>query len=181
MGKRGQVSPPAVHTPQSMDPKLPKLTNCVGVLSTNCFWTSAAQEVLSPWITIHLMLFDQTFTCCFAFRAAAWQPTTTLVATMVHVYVLEYVYSSTMVCHKRVGVLVPWTLQCPVYQISNCAWTTTRTCVPSGMAYRGSGGRRELASASLHDHDQRVREKFSEIEGEGNDGPFFFVATRIVS
>ena len=50
MGKRGQVSPPAVHTPQSMDPKL---TNCVGVLSTNCFWTSAAQEVLSPWITIH--------------------------------------------------------------------------------------------------------------------------------
>ena len=80
--RSGNISPPAVHTPQSMDPKL---TNCVGVLSTNCFLTSAAQEVLSRWITIHLMLFDQTFTCCFAFRAAVRQPTTTLVATMVHV------------------------------------------------------------------------------------------------
>jgi hypothetical protein len=30
-----------------------------------------------------------------------------------------------------------------------------------------------IDSASLHDHDQRAREKFSKIEGEGNDGPFF--------
>jgi hypothetical protein len=38
-----------------------------------------------------------------------------------------------------------------------------------------------MLRASLDDHDQRVREKFSKIEGEGNDGPFFFMATRIVS
>ena len=127
MGKRGQVSPPAVHTPQSMDPKL---TNCVGVLSTNCFWTSAAQEVLSPWITIHLMLFDQTFTCCFAFRAAARQPTTTLVATMVG--------------HKRVGVIVPWTLQCPVSNIKLRVDDYPQLAVPvavgSAVAARATNG-----------------------------------------
>jgi hypothetical protein len=100
---RSGKPPRGSHTSKYGPKTQPKLTNCVGVLSTNCFLTSAAQEVLSPWITIHLMLFDQTFTCCCAFRAAAWQPTTTLVATMVG--------------HKRVGVIVPWTLQCPVSNI----------------------------------------------------------------
>jgi len=43
----------------------PKLANCVGVRSTtSAFWTSAAQEVLSPFVSIHFMLFNLSFVCC---------------------------------------------------------------------------------------------------------------------